>query len=116
MVVDDEVIVCDCIKMMLEYHGHDVQTANSGRAALALFEKGKFDLIFLDYSMPEMKGDELAATINALAPDQPIVMITGNLPNRATLPGVNFIVGKPVMLDELKEAIARVVRERSFAE
>jgi CheY-like chemotaxis protein len=115
-VVDDETIVCDCIKIMLEYHGHDVQTANSGRAALALFEKDKFDLIFMDFSMPEMKGDQLAATIHALAPNQPIVMVTGNVPTRSSLPGVNFIIDKPVMLEDLKEAIARIFRERSFAE
>jgi len=116
LVVDDEPMVCDCIKGLLTYDGHEVHAVNSGRAALAAFEKDKFDLIFMDYAMPEMKGDELAIAIKALAPDQPIIMISGNVPVRGTLAGVDFIISKPVTLNDLREAIARWSGERSFAE
>jgi CheY-like chemotaxis protein len=106
LVVDDEPIVCECIAGLLRHDGHQVQAVNSGRAALAIFEKERFDLVFMDYSMPEMKGDELAVAIKALAPGQPIIMITGNAPSRRSLVGVDLIINKPVMLEDLRNAIA----------
>src|ERR687887_106846 len=76
LVVDDEPFVCDAVKMMLNFDGHIVETAGSAKEALAVFDEGKFDLVITDFSMPNMKGDELAAAIKARAPKQPIVMIT----------------------------------------
>src|ERR1043165_7091154 len=76
LVVDDEPFVCDAVKMMLNFDGHNVETANSGNAALAIFEQGKFDVVITDFAMPNMKGDALAAAIKARAPGQPVVMIT----------------------------------------
>src|SRR5439155_5499351 len=76
LVVDDEPFVCDAVKMMLTFDGHVVETASNGRDALAIFEVGKFDLVITDFAMPNMKGDELAATIKARSPKQPVVMIT----------------------------------------
>jgi CheY-like chemotaxis protein len=106
LVVDDEAIVCDCIAGMLRYDGHEVQGVNSGRAALALLETTSFDLVFMDFSMPEMKGDELAVAVKALRPDQPIIMITGNAPGKSSLAGVDFLIDKPIMLQDLRKIIA----------
>src|SRR5205809_7329531 len=76
LVVDDEPFVCEAVKMMLAFDGHAVETACSGKEALALFENGKFDVVITDFAMPTMKGDELAAAIKARSPTQPVVMIT----------------------------------------
>jgi len=76
LVVDDEPVVCDSVRRMLAAEGHAVETALSGKAALDLFQKGRFDLIMADYEMPGMNGDELAATIKALDRKQPVAMIT----------------------------------------
>ena len=112
LVVDDEPFVCDAVKMMLNFDGHVVETANNGLEALALFDKGKFDVVITDFAMPNMKGDELAAAIKARAPKQPVVMITayaemlqssGNL-----LKGVDCVISKPFLLENLREAIAKV--------
>jgi CheY-like chemotaxis protein len=108
LVVDDEASVCECIRGLLAYDGHDVRAFTSSETALAAFECGKFDLVFTDYAMPAMKGDELAFALNVMEPSLPIVMVTGNAPAFTTLPGVAFILSKPVMLDDLRKAIARV--------
>jgi len=113
LVVDDEPAVCGAIKMMLQYDGHKVQTANGGQEALSLLEKGKFDLITTDYSMIGMKGDELAAIIKKRLPHQPIIMITAYADmlksSENPLPGVDRIISKPFSLAELREAIAKVL-------
>jgi CheY-like chemotaxis protein len=112
LVVDDEPFVCDAVKMMLAFDGHSVETASSAKDALAMFEKTKFDLVITDFSMPGMKGDELALVIKKLDSKQPVVMITAHAEMlQATgkpLPGVDFIISKPFLLENLREAISRV--------
>jgi two-component system cell cycle response regulator CpdR len=113
LLVDDEPAVCNAIKMMLKFDGHAVQTANGSKAALSLFEQGKFDLIIMDYSMPGMKGDELAAVIKQRLPHQPIIMISAYAEMLKSsgdpLPGVDFIISKPFSLADLREAMAGVL-------
>ena len=115
LVVDDEPFVCDAVKMMLAFDGHDVVTANDAKEALVIFEKNKFDLVITDFAMPGMKGDELAAAIKARAPRQPVVMITAYAEmlqsSGKKLPGVDFLVSKPFLLEHLREAISTVLPE-----
>ncbi len=112
LVVDDEPLVCDAVKMMLEFDGHEVQTARSGKDALAMLAKRHFDLVITDYEMPSMKGDELAAAIKAHSPRQPVVMITAYAEmlqaSGNPLTGVDLIISKPFLLENLREAIAKV--------
>lgn len=109
LVVDDEPYVCDAVRMMLAFDGHQVETAGSGKDALAMFAKDKYDLVITDYAMPGMKGDELAMSIKSLAPEQPIVLITAYAEmlksDETPLTGVDFIVSKPFLLENLREAI-----------
>ncbi len=111
LVVDDEPLVCDAVKMMLNFDGHIVETANNGKEALAMFEGGKFDLIITDFEMPAMKGDELAAAIKTRWPSQPVVMITAYAEmlhaTGSPLSGVDFIISKPFLLENLREAIKK---------
>src|SRR5204862_3347653 len=76
LVVDDEPLVCDAVKMMLAFDGHDVSTANSAKEALAIYDKEKFDLVITDFAMPVMKGDALALAIRERNPNQKVLMIT----------------------------------------
>lgn len=112
LVVDDEPIVCDAVKMMLEFDGHTIETANGAEQALALFEKAHFDVVITDYSMPGMKGNELAARLKALKPGQPVVMITAYAEMLAAeqtpLDAVDHLISKPFLLEDLRTAIAKV--------
>lgn len=115
LVVDDEPFVCDAVRMMLAFDGHQVETVGSGKEALSRFEKGKYDVILTDYAMPAMKGDELAVAIKSLAPKQPIVLITAYAEMLKSddnpLQGVDFIVSKPFLLENLREAIEKTTRD-----
>jgi CheY-like chemotaxis protein len=112
LVVDDEPLVCDAVKMMLDFDGHEVRTAGNGKEALAMLEKDHFDLVITDFEMPAMKGDELAAAIKARSPKQPIVMITAYAEmiqaSGNPLTGVDYVISKPFLLENLREAIAKV--------
>jgi CheY-like chemotaxis protein len=111
LVVDDEPLVRQSVQLLLEDDGYIVDGAESGAEALALFEPGKFDMVFTDYCMPEMKGDKLAAAIKKRSPKQPVVMITA-FPEKLTcsdcpLGGVDSFICKPFEADTLRTAIAR---------
>ena len=112
LVVDDEPFVCDAVKMMLAFDGHSVETAGSAKDALELFDKSKFDVVITDFAMPAMKGDELALAIKAKSPQQPVVMITAYAEmlqaSGIPLKGVDFVISKPFLLENLREAIAKV--------
>jgi CheY-like chemotaxis protein len=111
LVVDDEPLVRQTVQMLLEDDGYVVDEAESGPQALAMFEPGKFDMVFTDYFMPDMKGDQLAAAIKKRSPKQPVVMITA-FPGKLTssncpLGGVDSFIVKPFEADTLRTAIAR---------
>jgi CheY-like chemotaxis protein len=112
LVVDDEPLVCDAVKMMLDFDGHVVETVGSAKDALGKLEESKFDLVITDFEMPLMKGDELAAAIKARDPKQPIVLITAYAEmlqaSGNPLTGVDFVISKPFLLENLREAIAKV--------
>jgi CheY-like chemotaxis protein len=111
LVVDDEPLVCEAVKMLLSFDGHSVQTAVNGADALALLEQQTFDLVITDFEMPKMKGDELAAAIKARTPKQPVVMITAyaEMLQAAGKPlkAVDCIISKPFLLENLRQAIAK---------
>jgi CheY-like chemotaxis protein len=115
LVVDDEPLVCEAVKAVLRFDGHEVETAGNGKEALALYEQGKFDVIITDYSMPQMRGDELANAIKARTPDQRIIMITAyaeTMPaSNNRLAAVDSLVSKPFRLEDLREAIATVLAD-----
>lgn len=107
LVVDDEPNVSECIRLMLSIDGHDVIAVNSGRAALEKFAPARFDLVCTDYSMPGMKGDQLAAAIKAIAPGQPVIMISGIASTMTAPDGVDFVLGKPFLPRELRDAVTQ---------
>jgi CheY-like chemotaxis protein len=111
LVVDDESLVRRSVHILLQGDGYLVDVARNGAEALALFEPGKFDMIFIDYLMPEMKGDQLAAAIKQRSPKQPVVMLTAfieKFQSSACPPGgVDSIIGKPFELETLRAVIDR---------
>ena len=112
LVVDDEPTVCDTISRVLVMDQYQVETVSSGQEALDAFQRGTFDLIIVDYAMPDMKGDKLAAAIKTLAPQQPIIMITGHgeaLRFAGNFPlAVDLVISKPFTLQEFREAVRRL--------
>jgi len=112
-VVDDDPSVGNTVKMLLQLDGHEVDAVTSGREALALFTPERFDLVFTDFTMPGMNGNQLAAAIKTGAPAQPIVMITAHAGTMPASPDVDYVVGKPFRLQHLREAIATVITEEA---
>src|SRR5438552_11904630 len=108
LVVDDEPFVCESVKMLLAYDGHAVETAGSGKEALAQFDPAKFDLVITDYSMSGMKGDQLAEAIKQLDPAKPIILLTA-FPPEEKPEAIDLVLTKPFYFDTLRAALVAVL-------
>lgn len=113
LLVDDDPLVCDSVRRMLEFDRCKVDVASSAKEALALCEKESFDLIILDYVMPVTKGDKLALALKQRFPKLPILMITADAEKVVSLEerpeGVDLMMGKPFRFEELREAVSKVL-------
>jgi PAS domain S-box-containing protein len=113
LLVEDDPVVRLTLTEQLSSRGHTVHSAANGLEALDAFMSGRFDLVLTDRAMPEMGGDQLATTLKQLAPNKPIIMLTGfgDLMNaKGERPAaVDAVVSKPVTIDSLTEAIRQVV-------
>lgn len=112
--VDDESVGLRARKLLLESRGYQVLIAENGPDALVLFSSETMDLVVLDYRMPEMNGDVVAARMKELRPDLPIIMLSAyvDLPSE-TVALVDRVVmkgGPPVVL---LEAIAVLLGDSS---
>jgi anti-sigma regulatory factor (Ser/Thr protein kinase) len=77
LVVDDEQRVRDMISTYLTTDGHTFQVATNGQDGLDKFNASMFDVVITDQAMPEMNGVQLAKAIKKIAPNKPIIMLTG---------------------------------------
>jgi len=113
LVVDDEPLVCDSITRMLASDEQTVVSATSAEAALAALQHTRFDLIIVDYQLPGMKGDEFAAAVKSRDPHLALVMITAYPEtlalSRKPLAGVDLVISKPFGLQELREAVSKLL-------
>jgi len=112
LVVDDEKDVRDSLDQVLRHFKHSVQTAGSADDALALFDKGKFDLVITDYRMEGKTGADLAREVKQRSPKTPVLMITAFAEDlqksSCALENVQGLIPKPFRVEELKRAIAEV--------
>jgi CheY-like chemotaxis protein len=69
LVIDDDKITRDSLQMFLEFEGLVVSSCESGAAALDLISKKRFEVLLIDYRMPEMNGEELTRRLRPLCPD-----------------------------------------------
>jgi len=112
LVVDDEPIARDVLSEYLMGDGHTVDTAVNGREAFEKFKAGRYALVITDRAMPEVGGDQLAAMVKEVAPDTPVILLTGfgDLMNAAgeKPDGVDMVVKKPIRLATLREVLAKM--------
>ncbi|MDG2333805.1 MAG: ATP-binding protein [Myxococcota bacterium] len=113
LVVEDNEINQMISGEMLGLLGIDHVVAPSGREAIALFESQDFDVVLLDYRMPDLDGPEIAECMRSLEARReqrtPIIALTGNIESKARseclASGMNSYLAKPVTLEGLSKAL-----------
>ena len=117
--VDDEPMLVDISKKILESLGYRVDVCTKSKEALELFKNDPmaFDAILTDYTMPQMTGIELAREIISIRPDIPVLLCTGNTEtitqHKAKAAGINALLLKPLKIGDLAETLRRVFDEKT---
>lgn len=113
LIVDDEEFIRDIVKECLTSTGHNVLTAESGEEALGLMKQNHFDIMFLDFSMPSKDGLELLREIRAIDRNANVVIISARpeeqLPGELSDEGSYNIIKKPFSVDQIQNAVSRVL-------
>ena len=111
LVVDDDVTILRGFKSILEKEGYKVETAETGKAALEKFKRGKFEVCLVDFRLPDMDGTEVLLKM-ADDPDTIKIIVTGfsseEVGKKAADYGADDFLVKPVQPAEL----IATVRER----
>lgn len=108
MVVDDDVNICELLRLYIERDDYQVVIANDGEQAVELFNREQPDLVLLDIMLPKMDGWQVCKEIRKTS-NRPIIMLTakGELFDKILgleLGADDYII-KPF---EAKEVIARI--------
>src|SRR5438105_333862 len=77
LVVDDDVDICTLLSRFLGKNGFEVEQAYSGKAAMALLNAGRFDLVLSDFRLGDMEGTEILTAIKKISSTIPVIIITG---------------------------------------
>jgi CheY-like chemotaxis protein len=79
MVVDDEEVIVESTKHLLENFGYKVEKFSNGLDAFNEFSKNpsKYDVVVTDMTMPGLTGDNLASKIHELRPDLQVILCSG---------------------------------------
>ena len=117
--------VCESAVVTLKEIGIAAEWVDSGRKAIervqALWEDGRhFDMILIDWKMPEMDGIETARRIRAIVgPEVTIIIMTAydwtSIEHEAKLAGVNLLMSKPMFKSSLVSAFSRALGRRRRA-
>lgn len=75
LVVDDDLNICELLKLYLENDGYVVYTANDGKQAVDMFKNKTPDLVLLDIMLPKMDGWQVCREIRKTS-SVPIIMLT----------------------------------------
>jgi PAS domain S-box-containing protein len=116
--VDDETMIVDIGKSMLESLGYRVVANGSAIEALETFSNNpdSFDLVVTDMIMPKMTGLDLAEKIIRIRPNIPIVLCTGFgvtiSEEKSIRHGVRDIIFKPILRRDMAAAIRKVLDDR----
>lgn len=115
---DDEEILVEMGREMLEGLGYEVTTATSSARALEIFraQPDRFDLVITDMTMPGMTGKELAGELLGIRPDIPIILCTGFseiiTEEEAKSMGIRKFAIKPLNLRSIADLIRAVLERR----
>lgn len=117
MIIDDDDSIRKPLRILLESRGHKVFEAKDGAMGVKMIEKDSYDLVVTDIIMPNRGGMETIMELYRIAPDLPVVAMSGKIPTEARPIkdlvrkfGVKEILQKPftkrVFLEAVDEALS----------
>lgn len=105
LIIDDEIGICESIKLILDYEGYETDYATSGKEGLEKLKENEYSTLLLDIQMPEMNGFEVLKKVKNQFPFISVIIISahGSLENaiKATKLGAYDFIEKPIDREKL---------------
>lgn len=116
LIIEDEKLLTDSIKVLLERKGFQVECAYDGKTGEEYAELGIYDLLILDVMMPELNGCQVAQQVRAKRCSTPILMLTARSDLEDRIAGLNagadYYLTKPFDTRELLACINALLRRQ----
>ena len=113
LLVDNNEREIQLLKMILEDEGYIVDTVSSGWAATERIKTSRYASAILDFSLSDMKGDELADRIKRENPGMMVILLTGFLSaiEVKKLEKFKYVFEKPADPREVLNALNQITRD-----
>lgn len=116
LVIEDEVLLADTLRALLQGKGFEVECVYDGEDGAAYAETGVYDLLILDVMMPKMNGYEVARRVRASRCGTPILMLTAKSGLEDEIEGLNagadYYLTKPFDSRKLLACINALLRRQ----
>ena len=116
LIIEDEKLLAESIKILLERKGFEVECVFDGKTGEEYAELGVYDLLILDVMMPEMDGYQVARQVRARHCATPILMLTAKSGIEDRINGLNagadYYLTKPFDSRELLACINALLRRQ----
>ena len=116
LIVEDEVLLANSLKVLLESKGFEVETVYDGESGAEYAQLGVYDLLILDVMMPKMNGYQVARQVRASRCSTPILMLTAKSGLEDRIEGLNagadYYLTKPFDTRELLACVNALLRRQ----
>src|SRR5262249_36694837 len=120
LIIDDEAAIRESLETLLEFEGYQVDSAETGEQGLAKVGEHPFDLVLLDFALPDRNGLEILADIRDRNQQMAVIMTTayGTVANavRAMQNGATNFIQKPWDNEKLLADVRAAVAHRRVEE
>jgi len=120
LIIDDEIQICESIKMILDYSGYKSVYSTDAPSGLLKLNQDSFSALLLDIQMPEMNGFEALKKVKETKPDLSVIIISahGSVENaiKATKLGAFDFIEKPIDRDKLLISVRNAVEQSKLLE
>ena len=118
LIIDDEIGICESVKLILEYEGYEANYTTSGKDGLEKLNDKVYSALLLDIQMPEMNGFEVLEKVKSKFPFISVIIISahGSLENaiKATKLGAFDFIEKPIDREKLVISIRNAVEKSTL--
>lgn len=112
LIVDDDRVILQSLRHILQSKGYGVETAETGMEAIEKSEDRFFNLVLLDIKLPDMEGTELLTKMHGETPRTMKIMITGHPSLENAMAALNLGADAYIMKPVKPENLLRVVEEK----
>lgn len=118
LIVEDDITFCKTLNGFLSKHGHTIEITHNIKDGIQTVKKNNFQLLLLDFRLPDGTGIDLLNYVKSNGPDHPVIIMTSfhdvKTAVRAIKLGAYDYITKPIVPEELLMVINEVLQKKNI--